>query len=43
MDVGHTSTRMMDTIYVEVYSDVSRQLADAIDDLVRKSTRPVRS
>ncbi|MGI8407587.1 MAG: tyrosine-type recombinase/integrase [Actinomycetota bacterium] len=38
--LGHTSTRMMDTIYVEVYSDVSRQLADAIDVLVRESTKP---
>jgi integrase len=41
--LGHTSTRMIDTIYVEVYSEVSKQLADAIDDLVRESTRPVRS
>jgi integrase len=41
--LGHTSTRMMDTIYVEVCSEVSRQLVDAIDDLVRESTRPVRS
>jgi site-specific recombinase XerC len=31
--LGHTSTRMMDTVYVEVYSDVSKQLADAIDVL----------
>ena len=36
--LGHTSTRMMDTVYVEVYSEVSRQLADAIDVLVREST-----
>jgi integrase len=38
--LGHTSTRMMDTVYVEVYSEVSRQVADAIDVLVRESTRP---
>lgn len=36
--LGHTSTRMMDTVYVEVYSEVSRQVADAIDVLVREST-----
>ena len=28
----------MDTVYVEVYSEVSRQVADAIDVLVREST-----
>ncbi len=38
--LGHTSTRMMDTVYVELYSEVSRQVADAIDALVRESTRP---
>jgi hypothetical protein len=37
--LGHTSTRMMDTVYVEVYSEVSREVADAIDVLVRESTR----
>jgi hypothetical protein len=41
--LGHTSTRMMDTVYVEVYSDVSKQLADAIDVLVRESTSRARS
>jgi hypothetical protein len=41
--LGHTSTRMVDTIYVEVYSEVSRQVADAIDDLVREPTRHARS
>ncbi len=35
--LGHTSTRMMDTVYVEVYPEVSRQVADAIDALVRAS------
>jgi integrase len=29
--LGHTSTRMVDSTYVEVYSEVSRQIADAID------------
>jgi hypothetical protein len=38
--LGHTSTRMMDTAYVELYSEVSRQVADAIDILVRESTPP---
>lgn len=41
--LGHTSTRMMDTVYVEVYSEVSRQLADAIDVLVRESTGHART
>jgi integrase len=36
--LGHTSTRMMDTVYVDVYSDVSRQVADAIDVLVQESS-----
>jgi hypothetical protein len=31
--LGHTSTRMMDTIYVDLYSEVSRQVVDAIDVL----------
>jgi integrase len=41
--LGHTSTRMMDAVYVEVYSKVSREVADAIDVLVRESTRPVKA
>jgi len=40
--LGHTSTRMMDTVYVEVYSDVSRQLADAIHRLGLKAGGSVR-
>jgi integrase len=36
--LGHTSTRMMDTVYVEVYADASARVADAIDRLVREST-----
>jgi integrase len=35
--LGHTSTRMMDTLYVEVYRDAIRDVADAIDELVRRS------
>jgi integrase len=35
--LGHTSTRMMDTVYVEVYPQVSRQVADAIDSLVESA------
>jgi integrase len=30
--LGHTSTRMVDSVYVTLYSEVSRQVADAIDD-----------
>jgi hypothetical protein len=36
--LGHTLTRMMDTVYVEVYADASARVADAIDRLVREST-----
>jgi integrase len=36
--LGHTSTRMMDTVYVEVYTDASARVADAIDRLVRETT-----
>lgn len=38
--LGHTSTRMMDTVYVEVYPEASRAVADAIDDVVRRSVSP---
>lgn len=37
--LGHTSTRMMDTVYVEVYADASTKVADAIDQLIRDSTQ----
>ena len=30
--LGHTSTRMVDSVYVELYTEVSRQVADAIDE-----------
>ncbi|MDP9329833.1 MAG: site-specific integrase [Actinomycetota bacterium] len=35
--LGHTSTRMMDTVYVKLYPEVSRGVADAIDRLVQAS------
>jgi integrase len=35
--LGHTSTRMADTVYVEPYAEASRAVADAIDDLVSRS------
>jgi integrase len=34
--LGHTSTRMVDSTYVEVYSEVSRQVADAIDEATNR-------
>jgi len=36
--LGHTSTRMMDTTYVELYEDSSRAVADAIDVLVKAAS-----
>ena len=35
--LGHTSTRMVDAVYVDLYGEVSRQVADAIDALVTAS------
>lgn len=35
--LGPTSTRMMDTVYVDVYPEASRAVADAIDEVVRRS------
>jgi integrase len=35
--LGHTSTRMTDTVYLKLYDEVGRQVADAIDELVRAS------
>ena len=35
---GHTSVRMMDTVYVEICSDAARGLADAIDRLVEDAS-----
>jgi hypothetical protein len=36
--LGHTSTRMMDAVYVELYAETGRELADAIDVLVAART-----
>jgi integrase len=33
--LGHTPTRMVDTIYVKLHQDADRRVADAIDELVR--------
>jgi hypothetical protein len=30
--LGHTSSRMVDSTYVNLYAEVSRQVADAIDE-----------
>ena len=35
--LGHTSTRMVDTVYLKLYQDADRRVADAIDDLLRAS------
>jgi len=35
--LGHTSTRMVDSVYVELYSEISRQVVDAIDALINAS------
>jgi integrase len=35
--LGHTSSRMVDSVYVEVYSEVSRQIADAIDEAAARA------
>jgi integrase len=34
--LGHTSARMMDQVYVELYEETGRELADAIDALARQ-------
>lgn len=35
--LGHTSTRMMDTVYVQIYEETSKEVADAIDEWARKA------
>ena len=35
--LGHTSTRMVDTVYLKLYKDVDRNVADAIGELFRAS------
>jgi integrase len=37
--LGHTSVRMLDTTYVKVYSDAAREVADAIDGAVPRTSR----
>ena len=37
--LGHTSVRMVDTVYVRVYEEASRELADAIDALLERASR----
>jgi integrase len=37
--LGHTSTRMVDTVYVKLYDDVSRGVADAIDEAINRSNQ----
>jgi hypothetical protein len=37
--LGHTSTRMVDTVYVKLYADVSRNLAEAIGELYASGAR----
>jgi integrase len=32
--LGHTSTRMVDTVYLKLYQDADRRVADAIDELL---------
>jgi integrase len=40
--LGHTSTRMMDTVYVEVYANTSAMVAKQIDRFVRESAQNTR-
>ena len=35
--LGHTSTRMVDSVYLKLYEDAGRKVADAIDELLRAS------
>jgi integrase len=35
--LGHSSTRMVDSTYVTIYAEVSRQVADAIDEAASRS------
>jgi len=35
--LGHSSTKMVDAVYLKLYDEVGRQVADAIDELVRAS------
>ena len=35
--LGHTSTRMMDTVNVQIYDETSKEVADAIDEWAPKA------
>lgn len=35
--LGHTNTRMVDDVYVQVYRATDRELADAIDAMAAKA------
>jgi integrase len=35
--LGHSSTRMVDSVYLKLYEDADRKVADAIDELLRAS------
>lgn len=37
--LGHTNTRMVDQVYVELYAETSKAVADAIDELVARASR----
>jgi integrase len=37
--LGHTSVRMVDNVYVRLHEQTSRDLATAIDELVRRASR----
>ena len=37
--LGHTSVRMVDSVYVRLYEETSREIADAIDALVERASR----
>jgi integrase len=41
--LGHTSTRMVDQVYVELYPEATRDVADALDQLVRASRNQSRA
>jgi integrase len=37
--LGHTFVRMVDAVYVRLYEEPSRDLAEAIDELVSRASR----
>jgi hypothetical protein len=36
--LGHTSKRLVDTVYLKLYDDLSRAVAAAIDEAITKGT-----